>query len=73
VADATIIEGRGVPAAGVITHQFRRVADAMARRNHYPDYKYATVPHPIGNLKPDQIKQRAEEALPQIIEILGLE
>ena len=45
----------------------------MARRNHYPDYKYATVPHPIGNLKPEQIKQRAEEALPQIIEILGLE
>jgi hypothetical protein len=31
------------------------------------------VPHPIGNLNPDQIKQRAREVLPQVIEILGLE
>ncbi len=45
----------------------------MARRNDYPDFKYAMVPHPIGNLKPEQIKQRALEVLPQIIEILGLE
>jgi hypothetical protein len=45
----------------------------MARRNGYPDFKYAMVPHPIGNLKEQQIKQRAEEVLPQVIEILGLE
>jgi hypothetical protein len=57
----------------VITHQFTRAANAMARRNDYPDYKYAMVPHPIGNLKPEQIRQRALEVLPQVIEILGLE
>jgi hypothetical protein len=73
VADATLLEKRGVPAACVITHQFTRAANAMARRNDYPDFKYALVPHPIGNLKPDQIKQRAREVLPQVIEILGLE
>ncbi len=73
MADATIIEKRGVPAACVITHQFVRAANAMARRNDYPDYQYAMVPHPIGNLKDDQIKQRAQEVLPQVIEILGLE
>lgn len=73
MADATILEKRGVPTAAVITHQFVRAANAMARRNDYPDYKYAMVPHPIGNLKPEQIRQRALEALPQIIEILGLE
>lgn len=73
MADATIFEKRGVPAACVITHQFTRAANAMARRNDFPDYKYAMVPHPIGNLKPEQIKQRAEEVLPQVVEILGLE
>ncbi|HEU0074645.1 MAG TPA: hypothetical protein VFS30_11625 [Dehalococcoidia bacterium] len=73
MADATLFEKRGVPTACVITHQFTRAGNAMARRNGYPDYKYAMVPHPIGNLKPEQIKQRALEVLPQVIEILGLE
>jgi hypothetical protein len=73
VADATILEKRGIPTACVITHQFTRAGNAMARRNGYPEFKYAMVPHPIGNLKPDQIKQRAQEVLPQIVEILGLE
>jgi hypothetical protein len=73
VADATLLEKRGIPAACVITHQFTRAANAMARRNDYPDFHYAMVPHPIGNLKPEQIRQRALEVLPQVIEILGLE
>lgn len=73
MADATIFEKRGIPTACVITHQFTRAANAMARRNDYPDFQYAMVPHPIGNLKPEQIRQRALEVLPQVIEILGLE
>ena len=73
MADATLFEKRGIPTACVITHQFTRAGNAMARRNGYPDFKYAMVPHPIGNLKPEQIKQRALEVLPQVVEILGLE
>jgi len=30
------------------------------------------MPHPIGNLKPEQIRQRAREVLPQVLAILGL-
>ena len=73
MADATLFEKRGIPTACVITHQFTRAGNAMARRNGYPDFQYAMVPHPIGNLKPEQIKQRALEVLPQVVEILGLE
>jgi hypothetical protein len=73
VADATLLEKAGIPAACVITQPFVRAGDAMARRNHFVNYKVALLPHPIGNLKPDQIKQRALEALPQVIGILGLE
>jgi hypothetical protein len=68
-----MLEKRGIPTACVITHQFTRAGNAMARRNGYPDFQYAMVPHPIGNLKPEQIKQRALEVLPQVVEILGLE
>ena len=45
----------------------------MARRHGFPDYRYAQMPHPIGNLRPDQIKARALEVLPQVMTILGLD
>jgi hypothetical protein len=59
-------------AASIVTSAFLKTADSMARRRGFPDYKYAVLPHPIGNLKPDQVRQRAEEVLPQILEILGI-
>jgi hypothetical protein len=72
VADGTILEQRGIQAAAIVTSPFTRVGAVMARRNGYPDYKYAVMPHPIGNLKPEQIRQRAFEVLPQVLAILGL-
>ncbi len=72
MADGAIFEKRGIPAAAIVTTAFTRSATAMARRHGYPDYRYAMVPHPIGNLKPDQIKQRALEVLPDVLSILGL-
>jgi hypothetical protein len=44
----------------------------MARRNGYPEYRYAVMPHPIGNLRPDQIRQRAEALLGDVLSILGV-
>jgi hypothetical protein len=73
VADGTIFEKRGIPAASIVTEPFVRAGDAMAKRHDYPDFKYAKMPHPIGNLRPDQIRQRAEQVLPQVLEILGLD
>jgi hypothetical protein len=73
VADGTIFEKKGIPAATIVTRPFVRAADAMAKRHDYPDYIYAMMPHPIGNLRPDEIRQRAEEVLPQIVAILGLD
>jgi hypothetical protein len=72
VADGTIFEERGLPAAAVITDSFRRTGESMARRRGFPDYRYVVVTNPIGSLKPDQIRQRAEEALPQVLEVLGI-
>jgi hypothetical protein len=72
VADGTIFEKRGVVAASIVTHTFIRAANAMGKRNGFPDYSYAIMPNPIGNLHPDQIKQRAIDVLPQVLEIIGL-
>ena len=45
----------------------------MARRNGYPDYRYAMIPHPLSSLDAEQVKQRAREVLPEILAILGIE
>jgi len=36
VADGTIFEKRGVPAASIVTAPFTRTADAMAKRHDFP-------------------------------------
>jgi hypothetical protein len=72
VADGALFERRGIPAAAIITSAFTRTAHLMARQYGYPDYRYAVVPHPIGNLTPAQVRQRAREVLPQVLALLGL-
>jgi hypothetical protein len=73
VADGTVFEKKGIPAAAIITHTFTASANAMARRNGYPDYRYAMIPHPLSSLNAGQVKQRAREVLPEILAILGIE
>lgn len=72
MADGTIFEKRGVPAAALITHTFTAAADAMARRYGYPNYRYAVIPHPLSSLNAEQVKQRAIDVLPEILSILGI-
>ena len=72
MADGTIFEQEGLQAASIVTAPFLKTADSMARRNGYPGYVYAVMPHPIGNLRPEQIRQRAEAILPDVLSILGV-
>ena len=68
-----MFERRGIPAAVIITHTFTRPAQVMARVYGYPEYRYATIPHPISSLSAEQITQRATTVLPEILAILGIE
>jgi hypothetical protein len=73
VADGTTLERKGVQTATIVTHTFCRAGDAMAKVQGYPGYRYATITHPISSLKPDEIRERAQDALPQVLAILGLQ
>ncbi len=68
--DGITFEQLGIPTAVVCTKPFIPTAKSMARILGIPDYPFVTVPHPLGSLKPDEVKERARMALPQIIEIL---
>ena len=72
MADGTIFERKGIQTAAVLTDTFRRPGDAMARVHGFSDYRYVVITHPISSLNPDQIRQRAEQALPQVLSVLGV-
>jgi hypothetical protein len=73
VADGTTLERKGVQTATILTDTFRRPGDAMARVQGFVDFRYAVITHPISSLDPEQIRERALAALPEVLAILGLE
>jgi hypothetical protein len=73
VADGTIFERKGIQTAAILTDTFRRPGDAMARVQGFANYQYALISHPISSLDAEQIRERALQALPQVLSILGLE
>ena len=54
----------------VCTEPFVPTVKAMARVQGIPDYPFITLPHPLGSLTREEVKERAESALPRIIELL---
>jgi len=65
-------ERRGVPAVAVGTKPFVKSVQAMASRQGYPDFASAMVEHPLSSLDIDGLRERAVEALPQVLSVLGV-
>lgn len=59
-----------MPAAVICTDEFVQSARAQAAICGNPGYAFAVVPHPIGSLTSEELRLRAEAAVPQVITIL---
>jgi hypothetical protein len=70
VADGIVFEAAGLPAAAICSDAFKVTADAMAGLRGAPGYQYATTPHPVAVLTPDQVKERAAQVLDSVITLL---
>jgi len=70
VLDGIVFEKHGIPAASLITDVFDATGRAMAVAWGLPNYKYLAVQHPIANLTEDELNQRAQEIVPQIVDLL---
>lgn len=70
---ATDLESRGIPTAAICTEPFLASASAMAARRGFSGYAFARVAHPVSSLEQAEIEERAREALPQVLAILGLD
>ena len=72
MADGTIFEHEGLQAASIVTAPFLKTADSMARRNGYPEYRYAVMPHPIGNLRRTRYASAPRRSCRTCSSILGV-
>ena len=70
VADGIVFEAAGLPAAAICSDAFTVTADAMADLRGAPGYRYATTPHPVAVLTPDQVKERAAGVLDDVVAVL---
>ena len=64
------LEKAGIPAVTICTDIFVETSRAMASLWGAEDYPIIFTSHPIAHLTRDQLRQRAEEMLDQIIGIL---
>jgi hypothetical protein len=68
--DGIELEKRGVPTAVICTDEFIASAKAQAAICGNPLYPFVVVPRPIGSLTLEDLRERAREAMPQIVDIL---
>lgn len=68
--DGITLEKAGVPTAVICTEPFIASARAMAKIQGIPDYPYILLPHPLGNLTPDNLRNQAVRAAPEVLSIL---
>ncbi len=67
VHDTIEFEKRGIPAAVVITQAFRNAAVFQFRAKGMPGHPYIELPHPISNLKPDEMRELTTRHVEQLV------
>jgi hypothetical protein len=70
VLDSIIFEQHGVPSASIVTDVFKMTGRAMARSWGVPDFRFLMMPHPIANLTPAELDQRAAAIVPEVVKLL---
>ncbi len=68
--DGITLEKAGVPTAVICTEPFIPSARAMAKIQGIPEYPYIILPHPLGSLTADSLRNQAVRAAPEVLGIL---
>ena len=68
--DGIHVEKAGVPAITICTDIFVETAHAMAQMWGAPDYPVIFTKHPLSGLTREQLRQRAESMLEEMVSIL---
>ncbi len=68
--DGIHLDKAGIPAVTICTDIFIETSRAMAQMWGAPDYPLIFTEHPISHLTREQLRQRAEEMMDQVVTIL---
>ena len=60
----------GVPTAVICTKPFVSSGRAMSKIGGIPDYPFVVLPHPVGRLAPEALRQYAIRAAPDVVRVL---
>ena len=60
----------GVPTAVICTEPFISSARAMSKLGGIPEYPFVVLPHPLGSLSPEALREKAVQAAPEVLRIL---
>jgi len=61
---------RGLIAAVVCSDSFMKLGKAQAKVFGVPDLPLLQIPHPLGGLAMEQVRERAAVALPQLVSFI---
>ena len=68
--DVLAFEDRGIPTVLLCTEPFMNSARDHAEALGNSDYTAVRVGHPLASLRPEQARDRADQALERVIEVL---
>jgi hypothetical protein len=67
VHDTIEFEKRGIPATVIITAAFRSAAVFQFKGKGMDGHPYVELPHPISNLKPEEMKDLTLQYVDQVV------
>jgi hypothetical protein len=70
VHDGIAFEERQIPTAVLVTEVFLHAARVQAQALGMPGFTVISVPHPVQNLTPEEVRQRADHALEAVVQKL---
>jgi hypothetical protein len=58
-----VLEQRGIPTVVMGTYEFEQLAKLEAKNRGLADLPLALIPHPLGGIREDEVRKKAEQAV----------
>ena len=68
--DSILLEREGIPAISIVTDAFVETGNIMASNWGIPGFRFLSVPHPVANLNDEELDQRANDVVNEVVELL---
>ena len=68
--DSILLEKEGIPAISIVTDAFVETGNIMASNWGIPGFRFLSVPHPVANLNDEELDQRANDVVNDVVDLL---